>query len=238
MTNAHDLLPHRPPTAARPLLGVTVLVVEDSRFASEAVRLMCLRSGARIRRADSLANARRHLRIYRPTCVLVDLGLPDGSGEDLLAEVARASPPIEVILATSGDADAAPRALAAGAQAFLPKPLTSLAAFQQTILSALPPDRRPSGPRTAAMAEVTPDAIALRDDLATAQRHLSESHQDGTVDYVARFLAGLAHSAGDNALGDAVDRLMMRRAAGQTGASELASLSALLDHRIAAHHGI
>jgi hypothetical protein len=49
------------PTVNRSLLGLTVLVIEDSNFACEAMRLLCLRSGARIRRADSLRSARQHL---------------------------------------------------------------------------------------------------------------------------------------------------------------------------------
>lgn len=51
------------PTAARPLLGLTVLVVEYSRYAYEAMRLLCLRSGARIRRADCIRSAHRHLQV-------------------------------------------------------------------------------------------------------------------------------------------------------------------------------
>ena len=126
------------PTAARPLLGVTVLVVEDSRYACEALRLICLRSGARIRRADCLRSARRHLQSYRPMAVIVDLGLPDGSGLDLIAEIAARRPRVPALVATSGDGTAEARALAAGADAFLPKPLESVRAFQSTILAALP----------------------------------------------------------------------------------------------------
>ena len=77
--------PLRRPTAEHPLAGLTVLVVEDSRYACEAMRLLCQHSGARLRRADSLAAAARHLRVYRPDVLIVDLGLPDGPGEALIA---------------------------------------------------------------------------------------------------------------------------------------------------------
>ena len=68
-----DFIMQQPPTADRPLLGSIILVVEDSRHACEIMRLICQRSGARIRRAESLASAERHLRSYRPRIAVIDL---------------------------------------------------------------------------------------------------------------------------------------------------------------------
>ncbi len=131
----------------RPLTGLTVLVVEDSRVASEAVRLLCLRSGARIRRADSIRAAQRHLQTYRPSAVIVDMGLPDGNGAEIIAAIAKAQPHVPVILGISGDPENRKAAMEAGADGFLDKPIESLAAFQQAILSALPISAQPKGLR-------------------------------------------------------------------------------------------
>ena len=114
MDSLDDFMQTRPPTTARPLLGLTVLVVEDSRFASEAMRLLCLRSGARIRRADCLHHAHRHLRVYRPSVVIIDIGLPDGSGLDLIRDLAAATPRVDVLLGSSADDDRYNRQRASG----------------------------------------------------------------------------------------------------------------------------
>ncbi|KAA9010369.1 response regulator [Histidinibacterium aquaticum] len=232
MNSLDDYLATRPPTADRPLLGVTVLAVEDSRFASEALRLLCLRSGARIRRAESLETARRHLRVYRPTCIVVDLGLPDGDGEELIADLAGPAPAVSVILATSGEPDGEARALQAGADGFLAKPVASLAAFQEAILARLPDDRQPAGPRPLPEGEVDPDPIALRDDLAAMARTLGAEAEGHAVDYAAQFLGGLARSSGDAALSRAVADLTARRRRGEPAQAELHRLNEIVHRRL------
>lgn len=237
MDTLEDFVARQQPTAARPLLGLTVLVVEDSRFACEALRLLCLQSGARIRRADSLAAARRHLRVYRPNVLIADLGLPDGSGADIIADMATASPRIDVILGLSGDPGAEDLATRAGADGFLEKPLGRIAEFQSAILSHLPSERQPPGPRALDTEEVAPDPIALRDDLAHAADVLGTDADARTLDYLTQFLGGLARSVDDRDLGSAVARLKECRSEGQPIATPLSRVAGLVQQRLTEHAG-
>ena len=233
MSDVDSLAPLRAPSAQRPLLGMTVLAVEDSRYASEALRLMCLRSGARIRRADCLASARRHLQVYRPSVVIVDLGLPDGAGVNLIADLDQARPRVGVILAISGDASAGVAALAAGADGFLPKPVESLGTFQQAVLRHLPPERCPVGPYGVSDEVINPDPLAYRDDLEHAQSLMESGQSAAVLAYVAQFLGGVARAAGDGVLAQAAEGL-----AGHGAEAGIARLRGMIEARLAARVAI
>ena len=233
MDTTEDIFVQQPATARRPLLGLTVLVVEDSRFASEAIRLLCLRSGARIRRADSLSHAQRHLRIYRPCVMIVDVGLPDGSGLKLIKDMSEITPRIDVILGTSGDEAMQSDVMAAGADGFLSKPILSLSNFQDAILSHLPHDRHPPGPRLLSDEQVKPDMIAFHDDLSHVAQVLDGGQELASIDYVTQFLGGVARSVADPDLGNAVDELALRRTNGEPLKPQIAQLAALVQERLA-----
>jgi CheY-like chemotaxis protein len=208
-----------------PLQGITILAVEDSRFASEALRLLCQRSGARLRRAETLQAAARHLSLYRPDVVIVDLGLPDGDGADLIRTLSRDRAFCPVVLATSGDPAGNTLALAAGAAAFLSKPPESLAAFQRVILRLLrgPVAAVEDGPSH----PLRPDTLALRDDLSHAAALLAATRGAAQRRYVAGFLGSLAQSADDALLARAADEA----AAHEAG---LPRLAALVSERLSA----
>lgn len=225
-------LPVRTPTSSRPLLGLTVLAVEDSRYASEALRLLCLRSGARIRRADCLRSARRHLQVYRPSVAIIDIGLRDGNGAELIEELVSVAPRTEVVLGMSGDPDGEEAARGAGADGFLPKPITSLSEFQTAILHHLPEDRQPAGLRSVPEDIVQPDPIAYQDDLAHMADVLNNADDEHTMDYVAQFLGGIAYSAEDKDMLAAVTALKSSRASGKAVGSDVAKLAGLVQERL------
>jgi len=172
----------RPPSAAAAhafaIPPRTLLLVEDSRFAAEAVRLVCRRAGIRLRRAESLASAALHLRVYRPDIALIDLGLPDGSGIELIAALAHSSLRPPRLVAVSGEARLEDAALAAGAEAFLLKPV-SLAQHLALLTgdsAALAPAATPwpgewDMPRER---NAGTDPLALRDDLLRVRDLLAD----------------------------------------------------------------
>lgn len=219
-----------PPAAAglrrQCLFAVTILLVEDSRSASEAIRLYGAESGARVRRADSLAAAGRHLAIYRPNVVMVDLGLPDGDGMALIGHLASAATPHGAIVALSGHDRATwqEEALGAGAAACLEKPIPSLKAFQTCILGVLPDaaTRRAPDERELSVQGRASMHVAFEEDRRRAQALLAEALPAGdleTIAYCAQFLASVGETTGDVDLAAAA-----RSAADEGGAARLAAL--------------
>lgn len=223
-------VPGREMASTLPLRGITILAVEDSRFASEALRLMCQRLGARLRRAETIQAARSHLRLYKPNVVIIDLGLPDGRGEALIREIV-VSPHAPIVLGTSGDAAGRASALAAGAEGFLDKPLESLAAFQDVLIRHLP--EKIIGLPSASDEALAPDTLALRDDFARAAA-LIDGVGGGAPGgeaqaYLTGFLTGIARHAHDSDLA-----LAAEGRDGTPAAQQLDHLRQLLNRRLAA----
>ncbi len=187
----------------------TMLLVEDSRFAAESVRLVCRRAGIRLRRAETLAGAREHLQVYRPDLALIDLGLPDGSGIELIAELTAMAPRRPRIVAISGDPERRAAALAAGADVFCAKPL-SLAGHLEALLgltseqaqALLARDFAVNAEAVVAERNAGADPMALHDDLKRAHALLLDG---GRVGYAAQFVGGIARAIDDAGLVEAAE---------------------------------
>lgn len=64
-----------------------MLVVEDDPALSSAIDVLLRHYGYAVQMAATLADARRHLAGGDPDVVVLDLGLPDGNGADLLEQM-------------------------------------------------------------------------------------------------------------------------------------------------------
>jgi two-component system KDP operon response regulator KdpE len=105
-----------------------VLLVEDDRELRATLRAALEVEGWRVHAAASLADAKallaNALRDAAPDAVLLDLGLPDGDGESLLAALRR-EPGVPVLVISARDADSGKiRLLDAGADDYLVKPFS------------------------------------------------------------------------------------------------------------------
>jgi len=103
--------------------GLRVLVVEDDGAIADAVLYCLRRDGMLAVVAETLAAARRAT--SDADVVVLDLGLPDGSGFSLIPELRRTENGPRVIVLTSRDEDVeCVAALEAGADDFVTKPFS------------------------------------------------------------------------------------------------------------------
>ena len=103
-------------------LSVT-LVEDDAPIREEFARMIRDEAGLQLLSAvGSCAEARRSFALAKPDVALIDLGLPDGDGTELIAELAAASKHTSVLVVTVfGDEAHVVRALQAGAHGYLLK---------------------------------------------------------------------------------------------------------------------
>ncbi|MCL4675885.1 MAG: response regulator, partial [Pararhodobacter sp.] len=170
-------------------------------------------------RAETLSAAALHLKVYRPDITLIDLGLPDGSGLDLIAAMARGGDQTGRIVAISGDARMEQAALDAGAEAFLLKPVS----MARHLLSLTGTDPNPEADLVAMDRALGlnvgrlrgdrnrgADPLALQDDLRRVRDLLHGPQEPARLRYVGQFLASVGRALHDEGLARAAETASAR----------------------------
>ncbi len=147
---------------------------------------------------------------------MIDLGLPDGSGVDLIRELCKAGHRSIGIVAVSGDngGSARSKAMEAGASCFLAKPLVDIACFQQVIRSLVDQEAAPKPfvPQVV-NGRLRLDGRAFVDDLGHVGLQLKEALQGNDrskLRYLAQFTRSIAQTAQDHELMDSASAFMAR----------------------------
>jgi two-component system KDP operon response regulator KdpE len=100
----------------------TILVVEDEPQMRRFLRASLGAEGYRVQEAWTVADAVRIVTAEHPDAVLLDLGLPDGDGLELVRRVREWSSIPVIVVSARGREDDKVAALDAGADDYLPKP--------------------------------------------------------------------------------------------------------------------
>jgi two-component system KDP operon response regulator KdpE len=104
---------------ARPL---TVLVVDDEPPIRRFLRMSLAAAGYRVVEAVDAAGARRALAADKPDLMILDLGLPDDSGLDLIGALRRSTKLPIIVLSARDDERSKVEALDRGADDYVAKP--------------------------------------------------------------------------------------------------------------------
>jgi two-component system response regulator AtoC len=102
-----------------------VLIVEDDEDAAQMMAALVVDAGFTVATAHNLHDARRHLALYSPELVLLDLQLPDGSGLALFDDPKSIANTQVVLITGHATLDTSIQALRLGAADYLIKPISS-----------------------------------------------------------------------------------------------------------------
>jgi len=101
----------------------SILVVDDERSVRVFLRELLEQEDYEVFEAGSLKEAEASLIIKTPEVVILDLGLPDGSGLDIIPEIKEKNKNTEIIIITAmGTVDNAVESMRLGAYDFITKP--------------------------------------------------------------------------------------------------------------------
>jgi two-component system, OmpR family, KDP operon response regulator KdpE len=100
----------------------TVLVIDDEPPIRRLLRTTLTAAGYRVAEAETAAAGLRSLAVDKPDLVILDLGLPDNSGIEVIAEIRRVSQVPIVVLSARHDERAKVAALDLGADDYVAKP--------------------------------------------------------------------------------------------------------------------
>jgi PAS domain S-box-containing protein len=116
-----------------PARTLDILVVEDHTDSARVMARLLRQAGHRVETADTVAAARVALDARRVDLLISDLGLPDGSGHDLMADASRRHGVKGIALSGYGTEEDVQRSLTAGFTAHLTKPV-SMATLRRAIV--------------------------------------------------------------------------------------------------------
>ncbi|HEY5276399.1 MAG TPA: response regulator transcription factor [Coriobacteriia bacterium] len=127
--------------------GAWLLVVEDEEPARRLLRAYLARRGYRVDEAASAREAMRAWEAHRPDLVLLDLGLPDLDGVEVIRRIRRDAVTPIIVLSARGEERDKVAGLEAGADDYLSKPFAigELEARIHAVLRRLGPDVGPDG---------------------------------------------------------------------------------------------
>ena len=100
----------------------TILIVEDEQAIRRFVRTALEAEGFRVYEADGVQRGLLEAATRKPDLVVLDLGLPDGDGQDFIRDLRRWSPIPVIVLSARVDETDKIQVLDAGADDYLIKP--------------------------------------------------------------------------------------------------------------------